>query len=60
MPALKKEKTALPFLIIILSSYPKVTWKQINSTPTPKKIPLPMKSVKKITTIKKREKRTFN
>lgn len=36
MPALKKE-TALPFLIIILSSYPKVTWKQINSTPTPKK-----------------------
>lgn len=58
IPSLKKK--AFPFLIIILSSYPKVTWKQINSTlllPPPKKIPFPMKSVKKITTIKKREKK---
>lgn len=56
IPSLKKK--AFPFLIIILSSYPKVTWKQINSTllPPPKK-KLPMKSVKKITTIKKREKK---
>lgn len=55
IPSLKKK--AFPFLIIILSSYPKVTWKQINSTllPPPKK-KLPMKSVKKITTIKNKKK----
>lgn len=58
IPSLKKK--AFPFLIIILSSYPKVTWKQINSTllPPPKKKTPNEKRKENNNNKKKREKRT--